>query len=113
MSDERPKKRRFPRIASEHVALVRATGAVDSEGFAKTRSLGLGGCSFVTDAALAVGDGVELLLSLAGRAVSATARVVYRLPEGDRHEIGVEFVDVDPADLAFLKSRLPDNADVL
>jgi hypothetical protein len=27
VSDEQPKKRRFPRIASEHVALVRATGA--------------------------------------------------------------------------------------
>jgi len=110
VSDEQPKKRRFPRIASEHVALVRATGATESEGFAKTRSLGLGGCGFVTDTPLAVGDGVELLLSLAGRAVSANARVVYVLPVGDRHEIGVEFVEIDPADLAFLKSRLPEDA---
>lgn len=111
MSDHHPNKRRFPRIASEHVALVSSRGGNESEGFAKTRSLGLGGCSFVTDAELAVGDGVQLLLSLAGRAISAQARVVYVLPEGGRREVGVEFVEIEPADLAFLKSRLPEAPD--
>jgi hypothetical protein len=111
VSDEFPNKRRFPRIASEHVALVSARGAGEAEGFAKTRSLGLGGCSFVTDAALALGDEVQLLLSMAGRAIAARARVVYVIPEAARHEVGVEFVDIEPADLAFLKSRLPDAAD--
>jgi hypothetical protein len=108
VSDEPTKKRRFPRVATQHVALVRAVGSSEAEGFAKTRSLGLGGCGFVTDAELAVGDEVELLLSLAGRAISARARVVYILPADGRQEAGVEFVDIDPADLAFLKSRLPE-----
>jgi len=108
VSDEHSRRRRFPRIATQHVALVRSVGAPDAEGFAKTRSLGLGGCGFVTDAELAVDDEVELLLSLAGRAISARARVVYILPANGRQEAGVEFVDIDPADLAFLKSRLPE-----
>lgn len=110
MSDEYPKKRRFPRIASEHVALVQARAGQDAEGFAKTRSLGLGGCGFVTDTELAVGDAVSLLLSLAGRAISAQARVVYVAPADGRHEVGVEFTEIDPADQAFLKSRLPETA---
>lgn len=108
MSEEQPNKRRFPRIASEHVALVSSTRAEDSEGFAKTVSLGLGGCGFVTDADLAENDVVQLLISLAGRAISTRARVVYSLPVGGRYEVGVEFVDIDSADLAFLKSRLPE-----
>jgi hypothetical protein len=109
VSDDHSDKRRFPRIASAHVALVSSSRAERDGGFAKTVSLGFGGCGFVTDAVLAEGDTVELLLSLDGRAISSRARVVYTLPAGSRHEVGVEFVEIDPADLAFLKSRLPDD----
>jgi hypothetical protein len=108
VSDEPADKRRFPRIASENVALVSSSRADEDGGFGKTVSLGLGGCGFVTDAALSVGDAVELVLSLGGRAISSRARVVYTVPAGSRHEVGVEFLQIDPADLAFLKSRLPD-----
>jgi hypothetical protein len=111
VSDDHPNKRRFPRIASAHVALVSSSRPEEGGGFGRTISLGLGGCGFVTDAELAVGDDVELLLSLGGRAISSRARVVYTLPAGERREVGVEFVDIDPADLAFLKSRLPDEED--
>jgi len=111
VSPDQPNKRRFPRIASEHVALVRATRPQESESFAKTRSLGLGGCGFVTDAPIAVGSEVQLLISLAGRAIAATAKVVYSLPSGERFETGVEFTEIDPAELAFIKSRLPATVD--
>jgi len=109
---ESPKnQRRFPRIVTENVALVRtASEGEEMEGFAKTRSLGLGGCGFVTDQALTEGATVHLLVSLAGRAIAMTARVVYSRPLGERWDSGVEFVDIEPSDLAFLKSKLPDGA---
>jgi len=107
VGDDQPKKRRFPRIATEHVALVRSTGGDEVEGFAKTRSLGLGGCGFVTDEAFELDSVVQLLVSLGGRAIAMKARVVYSLPSESRWETGVEFLEIDPADLAFLKSRLP------
>ena len=111
MSEPPHKQRRFPRIATENVALVRTVGEGEEvEGFAKTRSLGLGGCGFVTDQALAEGSTVHLLVSLAGRAIAMTARVVYSKPLGDRWDSGVEFVDIEASDLAFLKSKLPDGA---
>jgi len=106
-----PNKRRFPRIASEHVALIRTTGPGEAEGFAKTKSLGLGGCGFVTDSPIALGSEVQLLISLAGRAIAATAKVVYSLPSEGRFETGVEFSEIDPAELAFIKSRLPATVD--
>jgi len=109
---ERPhKQRRFPRIVTENVALVRTVGEADEvEGFAKTRSLGLGGCGFVTDQALTEGSTVHLLVSLSGRAIAMTARVVYSRPLDERWDSGVEFVDIEASDLAFLKSKLPDGA---
>ena len=107
MGEEPAKKRRFPRVATEHVALVRSTGGEESEGFAKTRSLGLGGCSFVTDEAFGMERVVDLLVSVGGRPIAMKARVVYSIPSESRWETGVEFLEIDAADLAFLKSRLP------
>jgi Tfp pilus assembly protein PilZ len=108
VSDALGHERRYPRIAAESVALVSSVSTPEAEALAKTRTLGLGGCGFVTDAALAVGDTVQLLLSLSGRAISARARVVYVVPLEGRSEVGVEFVEVDPGDRAFLLSRLPE-----
>jgi len=111
VSESPKKQRRFPRIATENVALVRTVGEGEEvEGFAKTRSLGLGGCGFVTDQALVEGSTVHLLVSLGGRAIAMTARVVYSKPLGERWDTGVEFVDIEASDLVFLKSKLPDGA---
>jgi len=103
VSDEQNQRRRFPRIASENVVLVRGAGA-SAEGLAKTRALGLGGCSFVSDTAQRVDSVVEVLLSLGGRVVSARSRVVYSNPAGARHEVGVEFLEIDPEDRDYLQS---------
>ena len=109
MRDDHERKRRFPRIASDHVALVSAAAEGEAEGFARTLTLGLGGCGFVTDTELEIGSDVNLLLSLGGRAIAARARVVYVTPRAERYDVGVEFSEIDAADLAFLKSRLPES----
>ena len=109
MTDRFEQRRRFPRIASENVVLVRAAGGEDREGLGKTRALGLGGLSFVTGDSLGVGRLIELFISLGGRVLPTRSRVVYELPVGDRIEIGVEFVDLDPEAREYLRSYFPDS----
>jgi hypothetical protein len=104
VSDAFEKRRRFPRIDSQNVVLVRDGEAADAERLAKTRALGLGGCSFVTDRPPAIGAFVELLLSLGGRVVKTRSRVIYEVASGDRREIGVEFLEIDPDDRAWFES---------
>lgn len=103
MTDEQSQRRRFPRIATENVVLVRGADAV-AEGLARTLALGLGGCSFVADSAQVADSLVEVLLSLGGRVVSARSRVVYSNPVEQRFEIGVEFLEIDAEDRDHLQS---------
>ena len=110
MSDAFAKRRRFPRIASENVVLLRTGGAADAERLAKTRAIGLGGCSFVTDHPPAIGAFLELLVSVGGRVVTTRSRVVYEIASGDRREIGVEFLEIDPADREWLERHFAGRA---
>jgi c-di-GMP-binding flagellar brake protein YcgR len=110
VADEDPKQRRFPRIASEHAVMVTRAGAETLEAFAKTRDLGLGGCMFLSDEPVGTDSVIELLISLSGRVVRTTARVVYENASDGRFEVGVEFLRLDPADREFLQSRLDSDA---
>ena len=94
--DELPTRRRFPRIASHHTVLARSLSD-GLEEFGQTKSIAVGGCSFVADESLGVGSPLELLLTVDGQVVSARARVVYELEEEGRIEIGVEFASLDDA----------------
>lgn len=91
--------RRFRRIASQHTVLVKRLGATDIEEFAATTSVGLGGCGFTSDERLAIGEGLEILISARPEVISAKARVVYTqmLPSG-KQEIGVEFIGLPEPD---------------
>jgi hypothetical protein len=109
VSDSFEQRRRFPRIASENVVLVRGAGEDEHEGLAKTKALGLGGLSFVTEESLGVGRLIELFISLGGRVVPTRSRVVYEVPVGDRIEVGVEFVDLDPEAREYLRGYFPDS----
>ena len=107
MSDDRD-KRRFPRIPSEHTALVTAI-AGGLEGFARTNSVSVGGCGIVTHEPVGAGVAVEILLTIEGRVVQVFGRTVYeRLLEDGQNEIGVEFLDVMAEDAALLQSVLGD-----
>ena len=106
LSPPRP-SRRFPRVHSEHSALVRLLGGQPSsaiEEFARTRVVGLGGCMFLSEQPLGFGSLLEVLIAMEGRVLRTDARVVYEIPREDlRHEVGVEFLRVSPGDRVLLE----------
>ena len=107
MSEDRT-DRRFPRIPSEHTALI-TTIAGGAEGFARTNSVSVGGCGVVTREPIGPGIAVEILLTIEGRVVQIFGRTVYARPlEDGLNEIGVEFLDVMAEDVALLESVLGD-----
>ena len=110
MTEEQSSRRRFPRIPAEHVVLARKGGAEEVEEFGKLHSLGLGGRMFVSPEAFGEHAVVELMISIGTRVVPLKARVAYELAEGDRWEVGVEFLQVAEADQEFLRGFLPPGA---
>jgi len=105
MADEHREKRRFPRLPAEHAVLVKKLGPGELEEFAKTQTVGLGGCMFVGDSTLGLGAGVELLISVRGGVVRAQGRVVYEIPRGaEGVQIGVEFLRMATGDLKLLQA---------
>jgi hypothetical protein len=100
-----PAHRRYPRVPAQHVVLVRAQGRRPLEEFARTRTLGLGGCMFVSEESLGHGTPLDLAIAVDGRVVRTESRVVYEHVQGRfAHEVGVEFVDLSQADRRFLES---------
>src|SRR5436305_1793973 len=55
MSEEHAARRRFPRIASHHTVLAKKSGSDGLEEFGRTKSMAVGGCSFVADEPFGVG----------------------------------------------------------
>lgn len=107
MSDDYPKKRRFPRIPSENAVLVKRTGPEEAEGFAKTQVVGLGGCMFVSDESIGVGSHVDLLISVRGRVVASRGRVVYEnAKQPGKIEVGVEFMNIAAEDRGAIQELL-------
>jgi len=104
LADEYREKRRFPRIPAEHAVLVKKLGYGETEEFAKTRTVGLGGCMFMSESPLGLGSGVELLISVRGGVVKAQARVVYEIAREDGGtQVGVEFLRMATGDLKLLQ----------
>jgi len=91
--------RRFPRIASTHSVLVTKLND-GAEGFAMTRTMALGGCSFVSSSQLGVGSSVELLIAIdRDHVIKALGRIVYeRVLDDGFSEVGVEFVHLNDDD---------------
>jgi len=91
--------RRFPRIASQHAVLVKRLGENEVEELTATRSLGLGGCGFLSDEPLGVGSVVEVLISIRREVVKTRAKVAYEIAEDEgKCEIGLEFLDLEESD---------------
>ena len=104
MAEDHPHRRRFPRIPSSYIVLVRKVGEEEIEELAKTRSLSLGGCSFRSEEPLGAGAGLELVISLALRPLSIPARVVWEHPRDDGgFEVGGEFLKLDHDEQKVLK----------
>lgn len=87
-------ERQFPRLASENTILVVYAGDEALDEFARTHTLGLGGCGFVCECDLGGQDSmIELMVCVRPRAFKAIARVAYQAARDDgTYEIGVEFL---------------------
>lgn len=91
--------RRFPRIASTHSVLVTKLND-GAEGFAMTKTMALGGCSFVSNSQLGTGSSVEMLIAIdREHVIKALGRIVYeRVLDDGYSEVGVEFVHLNDDD---------------
>lgn len=97
-------RRRYPRISSQHAVLVKRLGEEELEGFGRTKTMAVGGCSFVSDESYGEGSALELLIAVEHRVVSSRGRVVYENPlEDGRFEVGVEFLQLDDSDLEVIQ----------
>jgi hypothetical protein len=103
-SADEPHRRRFPRLLSQKVLLVRKLDdQADLEEFARTSTLGPGGCGFISADALGVGSTLEILISLGAEVVRSRARVVYERALKDQFDVGVEFLDLSREDRERIK----------
>lgn len=102
---QRPKIRRFPRVAAEHAVMVRLLGVRPFEEFARTRVIGPGGCMFVSEESLGFGSLMELSIAVQGRVLKTDGRVVYEIEKDEGgHQVGVEFLRISSNDRAFLET---------
>jgi c-di-GMP-binding flagellar brake protein YcgR len=102
-------KRRFPRIPVENTVLVTKLDGASHEEFAKTKSLGLGGCMFTSDKCFGEETVLEMLITIGLDVIKTKVRVVYERPgeENDKeYEIGVEFVDIRERDQKTIERML-------
>ena len=90
--------RRFPRVPSANTVLVAQVDGEVVDRFARTSSVGLGGCGFQYPEPLISGTIVELMIAVRPEAIKTLARVVYQIPasDGDGFEVGVEFLTLAP-----------------
>ena len=90
--------RRFPRIPSANTVLVAQVDGEEVDRFARTKSVGLGGCGFDYPEPLQPGAIVELMIAVRPEAIKTLARVVYQreAAHGAGFELGVEFLALEP-----------------
>lgn len=106
MAEANVQRRKFPRLQVENPVHVKRLGPEGLEGFAKTESIGLGGCMFVNHESVGSGTPVELLIKVRPQhVITATGRIVYEVPKADRtFEVGVEFLSISEKDREVLQS---------
>lgn len=107
-ASEMDQTRRFPRLPSAHTVLVAQVDGEVVDRFARTSSVGLGGCGFYFNEPLAAGAIVELMIAVRPEAIKTLARVVYQIPTSGGHgfEVGVEFLALTPEHRRLLEKLL-------
>jgi c-di-GMP-binding flagellar brake protein YcgR len=108
MSGEESRRRRYPRIPSSNTVLVKRLGDRPHEEFARTRTVGLGGCSFASKEPLGIGTYLQVFITIKHEVIEALARVVYENPRDDgQHDLGVEFLVINEADQKKISDLFP------
>ena len=97
-------QRRFPRLKAEHPVFVEMLAERSNGEFARTRSIGEGGCSFYSPEGVGYLSLMKLSIALTGKVVTADGRAVYAVRERDGYEVGVEFLRVSPEDRMHIRS---------
>ena len=107
------RQRRFPRIPSANTVLLAQVDGAQVDHFARTRTVGLGGCSFRYPEPLVAGAIVELMIAVRPVAIKTLARVVYQnaAPDGEGFDVGVEFLALEPEHRRTLQLLLGPDAD--
>ena len=102
------RRRRYPRVPAAATVLVSQVDGRAVDQFARTSTVGLGGCGFLYRDELPPGAIVELMIAVRPVAVRTLARVVYQRPVdgGTATEVGVEFLALDPEDRLKLEALL-------
>lgn len=96
---ERQERRRFPRIRSENLVLVKKVDEKPEKAVARSVDVGMGGCRFVNDYRLGKGEVVEMVLVFDKDFIEVVGRVLYELPRDDgRFDIGIEFAVIGKGD---------------
>jgi hypothetical protein len=105
-------QRRFPRIPSANTVLLAQVDGEEVDRFARTNSVGLGGCGFHYPEPLAPGSIVEIMIAVRPEAIKTLARVVYQIPaaNGDGFDVGVEFLALGPEHRQTLEKLLGTSA---
>lgn len=98
--------RRYPRMVAEFTVAYRrreASGTYGSPKVTRTRTVGLGGLMFETDAPFETGEPLQVELVVGDRTVTAEGRVVYvDRDAGTPFPTGVEFTSIRDEDRDFL-----------
>ena len=91
-------RRRFYRLPSRVVAVVRVPGVEGSTVYTRTASLALGGCGVRSEKAIGVGTEIEVDFEGEFGVVTLRGTIAYEesLPRGI-YKIGIEFIDVTSA----------------
>lgn len=101
------RKRRFPRLRVEQPLFLEVLEERGPQAFARTRSLGEGGCSFNSPYDIGYLSLVKVAIKLSSHVVSADGRAVYQLPQNDGcYEIGVEFLRVSNEDRLHIRQMV-------
>jgi len=105
MTQNRPSRRRFPRIPSQYDVGVRRVEEQKGIPMVSTvDDVGAGGCRFMSKETFGVNSLLWLTILPKKGIVEARARVVYEMPsKGNTFEIGVEFLEISPRDRAELE----------
>ena len=97
-------QRRFPRLKAEHPVFVEMLAERSGGEFARTRSIGEGGCSFHSSEGVGYLSLMKLSIALQGKVVTADGRVVYAVRDRNGFEVGVEFLRVSSEDRMHIRS---------